>query len=90
MRLEGLGLLKKIDLIEIRTRDLPACSIMPQRTTLPRVPVDYLNNDKFQSVSRSSTQTFTNINCINGDNEIRQKVRNNHKGAVQSSVQCKK
>jgi hypothetical protein len=35
MRLEGLGQLKKSnDLIEIRTRDLPACSIVPQPTTL--------------------------------------------------------
>jgi hypothetical protein len=39
VRLEGLGKLKKnIDLIGIRTRDLPACSIVPQPTTLPRVP----------------------------------------------------
>jgi hypothetical protein len=35
--LEGLGQFKKIHLIETRTRDLPACSIVPQRTTLPRV-----------------------------------------------------
>jgi hypothetical protein len=30
MRLEGLGKLKKIHLIGIRSRDLPACSIVPQ------------------------------------------------------------
>jgi hypothetical protein len=37
MRLEGLGKLKKFnDLIENRTHDLPACSIVPQLTTLPR------------------------------------------------------
>jgi hypothetical protein len=29
---------KSNDLIGIRTRDLQACSIMPQRTTLPRAP----------------------------------------------------
>jgi hypothetical protein len=40
MRLEGLGQLKKSsDLIENQTRDLPACSLVPQPTTLPRVPV---------------------------------------------------
>jgi hypothetical protein len=39
VRLEGLGQLKKFnDLIENRTRDLPACSVVPQRTTLPRAP----------------------------------------------------
>jgi hypothetical protein len=36
VRLEGLGQLKKIHLIGTRTRDLPACSIVPQPTTLPR------------------------------------------------------
>jgi hypothetical protein len=29
---------KSIDLIGIRTRDLPACSIVPQPTMLPRAP----------------------------------------------------
>jgi hypothetical protein len=37
--LEGLGKLKNPnDLIGNRTRDLPACSIVPQQTTLPRAP----------------------------------------------------
>jgi hypothetical protein len=37
--LEGLGPLKnKIHLIGTRTRDLPACSTVPQPTTLPRAP----------------------------------------------------
>jgi hypothetical protein len=36
VRLEGLGKLKKVQLIGSRTRDLPACSIVPQPTTLPR------------------------------------------------------
>jgi hypothetical protein len=41
MRLEGLGKLKKInDVIGTRTRDLPACSIAPQPSTLARVPYD--------------------------------------------------
>jgi hypothetical protein len=35
VRLEGLGQLKKFnDFIKNRTRDLPACSIVPQKTTL--------------------------------------------------------
>jgi hypothetical protein len=34
----GLGKLKKIHLIGTRTRDLPACSIVPQPTTLPHAP----------------------------------------------------
>jgi hypothetical protein len=42
VRLEGLGQLKKSnDLIGNRTSDLPACSIVPQPTTLPRAP-DYV------------------------------------------------
>jgi hypothetical protein len=39
MRLEGLGQLKNSsDLTGKGTRDLPACSIMPESTTLPRAP----------------------------------------------------
>jgi hypothetical protein len=39
MRLEGLDKLKiSIYLIETRTRDLPACSLVHQPTTLPLVP----------------------------------------------------
>jgi hypothetical protein len=42
MRLEGVGKFKKCsDLTGNRTRKLPACSIVPQRTTLPRAP--YIN-----------------------------------------------
>jgi hypothetical protein len=37
LQLEGLGKLKKSNDIGTRTRDLPACSIVPQPTTLPRV-----------------------------------------------------
>jgi hypothetical protein len=36
--MEGLGQVKKIHLIATRTRDLLACSIVPQPTTLPRAP----------------------------------------------------
>jgi hypothetical protein len=38
MQLEELGQLKKIHLIGTQTHDLPACSIVPQPTTLPGVP----------------------------------------------------
>jgi hypothetical protein len=38
VRLERLGQLKKIHLIGTRTRDLPACSVVPQPTMLPRAP----------------------------------------------------
>jgi hypothetical protein len=47
VRLEELGKLKNIDLIGTRTRDLLACNILPQPTTLPRAPppqCDYLPN----------------------------------------------
>jgi hypothetical protein len=36
--MEGLGKFKNILLIGTRTLDLPACSIAPQPTTLPRAP----------------------------------------------------
>jgi hypothetical protein len=38
VRLEELGKLKKIHLIGTRIRDLPACSTVPQPTTLPHAP----------------------------------------------------
>jgi hypothetical protein len=38
MRLEGLGKLKFNDISGNRTHDVPACSIVPQPTTLPRAP----------------------------------------------------
>jgi hypothetical protein len=38
VRLEGLGKLKKFTSSEARTGDLPACSIVPQLTTLRRAP----------------------------------------------------
>jgi hypothetical protein len=38
--LEGLGKLKKSTSSGTRTGDLPACSIVPQLTTLPHAPVE--------------------------------------------------
>jgi hypothetical protein len=47
VQLEGLGNLKKtIDLIGTRTHDLPACSIVPQPTTLLRAPRKWEDNIK--------------------------------------------
>jgi hypothetical protein len=40
MRQEGLGQLEKNHLIGTGTRYLPACSIVPQPTTLPRAPTN--------------------------------------------------
>jgi hypothetical protein len=45
VRLEGLGKLKKSTSSGTRTGDLPACSIMPQPTTLPRAPGKYCTCD---------------------------------------------
>jgi hypothetical protein len=52
VRLEGLGKLKKIHFIGIRSRYLPACNIVPQPTTLPRAPtlcdkVNWITNVSF-------------------------------------------
>jgi hypothetical protein len=37
---------KSIDLIRNRTRDIPACSIVPQPTSLPRAPHEYLEYNR--------------------------------------------
>jgi hypothetical protein len=43
--IEGLGKLKDlIDFIGNGTHDFPACSILPQATTLPRVPLAALRS----------------------------------------------
>jgi hypothetical protein len=52
VRLEELAKLKKkIHLIGIRTRDLPACSIVPQSTTLPRTPVQKYRTEKYMQIN---------------------------------------
>jgi hypothetical protein len=54
MRLEGLGKLKKkIHLIGTQTRDLSACSLKPQPTTLLRVPVHAPTQDKIDDMKDS-------------------------------------
>jgi hypothetical protein len=56
VRLEGLGKLKGfIHLIWSRTRDLPACSIVPQPTTLPR---DNIKMD-LRIIGREAVNMFT-------------------------------
>jgi hypothetical protein len=50
VRLEGLGQLKNIHLIGTRTRDLPACSIVPQPTKLPCM---------------GNAMTFLKAGCVN-------------------------
>jgi hypothetical protein len=52
VRLEGLGKLKKVHLIGTRTRDLPACSIVSQPTTLPRPPYNNNNHNHKQQQHR--------------------------------------
>jgi hypothetical protein len=47
VRLEGLGKLKKSTSSGIRTGDLPACTIVPQATTLPRAPCMYIYRSTF-------------------------------------------
>jgi hypothetical protein len=42
VRLEGLGKLKKYTSTGTQTGDLPACSIVPQPTTLPSAPTFYI------------------------------------------------
>jgi hypothetical protein len=62
VRLEGLGQLKTNDLIRNWTRDLPACSIVPQPTTLPRTPFIYtcisVNNGRYIHLH------ISNIHCL--------------------------
>jgi hypothetical protein len=57
MRLEGLGILKKSHhLIGNRTRDLPACSIVPQQTTLLRAPI-MTETNKLRGLSPQANYT---------------------------------
>jgi hypothetical protein len=71
MRLEELGQLKKIHLIGTRTRDLPACSIVPQPTTLPRAPHEIIYVMKFgrSTIREMLTQTSITFCWIWGDCE---------------------
>jgi hypothetical protein len=47
VRLDGLGKMKEFnDLIGTRTRDLPACSTVPQQTMLQRAPQNKVEKEK--------------------------------------------
>jgi hypothetical protein len=56
VRLEGLGKLKNPPHPVIRTGDLPACSIVPQPTTLPRAP-----KDEIVSMLKKAVVAYVNV-----------------------------
>jgi hypothetical protein len=60
VRSEGLGQLKNADLIGDRTHDLPACSVVPQPTTLT-LQLGNFRSDVFSSLQRPYEITFMNI-----------------------------
>jgi hypothetical protein len=62
--LEGLGKLKKIHLIRTRARDLPAYSIVPQPTTLPRA-LYQLHRTLKVDAKRNETKR-NDIRCMRG------------------------
>jgi hypothetical protein len=51
VRPEGIGQLKEIHLIGVRSRELPSCSIVPQPTTLPRAPKINRHELKYEKLS---------------------------------------
>jgi hypothetical protein len=53
VRLEGLGKLKKSTSSGIRTSDIPACSIVPQPTTLPRDPLLWMTHKIIMSAAQA-------------------------------------
>jgi hypothetical protein len=63
VRLEGLGKLKKSTSSRTRTGDLPACSLEPQPTTLPRAP-------KSLSACTGLINMFSRWNMDTGGNRI--------------------
>jgi hypothetical protein len=54
---------KKIHLIGTRTRDLPACSIVPQPTTLPRAPRNY-DLQRFNYLCGTIKHTLLKTLCL--------------------------
>jgi hypothetical protein len=61
VRLEGLGQLKKFHLIGNRTSDLPACSIVPQPTTLPRAPYKTVQREILSLIINSHLGSCTEL-----------------------------
>jgi hypothetical protein len=66
VRLEGLGQLKKST--STRTRELPACSIVPRPTTLPRAPDENRIRWDFRNLELS------NFGCIRAGNFVTSSV----------------
>jgi hypothetical protein len=60
VQVEGIGGLKKSnDLIGIRTRDLPACSILPQPTTLLHAPTVSIYREIFKAIAAFTAPRFS-------------------------------
>jgi hypothetical protein len=70
VRLEGLGQLKKIHLIRTRTRDLQACSIVPQPTMLPRAPPPHGNSMIYLFLMYSMAQSVALNDWTTVSNEL--------------------
>jgi hypothetical protein len=64
VRLDGLGKLKKSnDLIGNRNRDLPACSVVPQITTLPHAPTLSFNENLIRRCKERISETSLEL-CV--------------------------
>jgi hypothetical protein len=50
VRLEGLGKMKKSTSSRTRSGDLPACSIVPQPTTIPRAPLPEVSEENHEEL----------------------------------------
>jgi hypothetical protein len=70
VRLEGLGQLKKIHLIGTGTRDLPACNIVPQPTTLPCSPRKFSCGQKLHFYGKSIIVLLTSIGNFRTGNKF--------------------
>jgi hypothetical protein len=65
VRLEGFGQLKKSNyLIGTRTRDLPACTIVPQPTTLPRAPNQIHIHVEIKIATTSGNACYHSVNTV--------------------------
>jgi hypothetical protein len=67
VRLEGLGKLKKkINRIRTRNHDLPACSMVPQQTSLPRAPYSLSRNEIYRPATFRMPSLFSPSDKGNG------------------------
>jgi hypothetical protein len=69
VQLEGLGKLKKSnDFIGNLSRDLPACSIVHQPTTLSRAPVGYITEFNYWEPTDGQTgHNYAKLNMCQAD-----------------------